>query len=436
VQIQYSRFFIAFFVFSIKQVWTPSSSSPLSSTSSSPLLLAYHTNRPLTNETPPAGLRLLSGWWADGVSAAHVQQLQQRHRAKIRKPWNLLQVFKYEWLLDATASARDDEPWLLMDTDTLVQCDAGHLRRRFEAMATPLLIGTEKQQRGVHAPLALEKGAKDGAAYWATGALPVYQNSGMLMGTRAGLRRLVSTMRSFDRFPCCPRLHVDGSLSKKECRVDDQVCLFAALASPGMRAPSADGAASRPAFELDVNATLFASLAWQVCATAPAPSSAPHPAGALQPPSPARVATRAPRPRWKPFARTHRTRSLSTSSLPVARPRAATCSRTRSPSRRAASRDRVRSTSRASQESGWSPNCALGCPTSLQARGSGNRRDQRGTSSPVTLDERSCYHVLSRKRTVRISWLNRIPVYQSEPKGSQRLALTPRPHHLHRRDRA
>lgn len=268
-----------------------------------PLLLAYHTNRPLTNETPPAGLRLLSGWWADGVPASQLQQLQQRHRGRIRKPWNLLQVFKYEWLLNATASARDDELWLLMDTDTLVQCDAGHLRRRFKAMATPLLIGAEKQQRGVYAPLALKKGAKDGAAYWATDAMPAYQNSGMLMGTRAGLRQLVRTMRSFDRFPCCPRMHVDGSLSKSECRVDDQVCLFAALASPGMRAPSADGgAASRPAFELDVNATLFASLAWQARATAPV--GAQRPARCRRPPRPARDATRAPEPRGEPPART------------------------------------------------------------------------------------------------------------------------------------
>ena len=280
-----------------------SSSSPSSSpSSSSSLLIAYHTNRRLTNETPPAGLRLISGWWADGVSAGQLQQLQQRHRGQIRKPWNLLQVFKYEWLLNATESAREDEPWLLMDTDTLVQCDASHLRRRFEAMATPLLVGTEKQQRGVYAPLALKKGERDGAAYWSTAAMPVYQNSGMLMGTRAGLRRLVSTMRSFDRFPCCPRLHIDGSLSKKECRVDDQVCLFAALASPRMRVPSADGVASRPAFELDVNATLFASLAWQARAT---PAAASAVCMIPAPTSFARVMTRAPWPCWKPYARAH-----------------------------------------------------------------------------------------------------------------------------------
>ena len=114
-----------------------------------------------------------------------------------------------------------DDVWMLSDTDTVFQCSAEEIRARFDAFGVPLVVGTEHwlfpRPDGARGPRdPFERAcATDGLRY---------PNSGLLMGTRRGLDRLVRQMRADRGFPCCSFLD-----DPKECFVDDQACMQSAL---------------------------------------------------------------------------------------------------------------------------------------------------------------------------------------------------------------
>jgi len=116
-----------------------------------------HTNYS-TREPPPqlTGLRIRRGWYPDEVPGGRVTvetmqtRLADAQRARgIRRAWNLLQVYKYEWLLSRLVADRVegigdlDEPWILADTDTIFVCGAAELNRRFRQFGTDLVISAE-----------------------------------------------------------------------------------------------------------------------------------------------------------------------------------------------------------------------------------------------------------------------------------------------------
>ena len=101
------------------------------------------------------------------------------------------QARKFEWALQTARAHRAPEPWLLADTDVIIQCGAEALRRRFEAVQTDLLIGAE-------------------AAWWPSAdprqnpypyrGVPLrYPNSGLLLGTQRGFERLVVQLQQISQ---------------------------------------------------------------------------------------------------------------------------------------------------------------------------------------------------------------------------------------------
>ena len=118
------------------------------------LPVLFNTNRPLTS-TVPAGFVVHRGWWFDKHSAADLKKDWQRTRnstngymhfdAYVRpKVRELPMVYKHAWL--ATLDRRQlPGPWLVFDTDTIVQCRPSEFRARFRRFGTPLVVGAEEQ---------------------------------------------------------------------------------------------------------------------------------------------------------------------------------------------------------------------------------------------------------------------------------------------------
>lgn len=233
----------------------------------------YHTNRPLRNATDPS-FRVHAGWWA----SSHDMNAERRRFAKSEFPYHakfaLHQARKYEWMLAAAARIRSSssgsssssssssssiaEPWLLSDTDTVIQCSARELRERWEALGSPpLLVGAETKwfprRDYSHNP-------------WPpTGSPMRYPNSGLLLGSAAGFGALAAAFAAMPRYPCCPT-YTSGKATGK-CHIDDQHCLLTALQQRprpagfvgGWPAPLSPRVPEVP-FLLDSNATVFLNL--------------------------------------------------------------------------------------------------------------------------------------------------------------------------------
>lgn len=182
-----------------------------------------HTNRPI--RTPPNDIHVSTGWWAQthdmrpfekGTRNSKFSRDEFPYHSKFASH----QAFKYQWLSKLSSGATLREPWLLMDTDTVVQCSAVELRARFAALRSPLVVGGEFQwwpkRDRQHDP-------------WKVQAPPGirYPNSGMLMGTRQGFANLEATFLSMPRYPCCAKFA--GGRPTGHCHIDDQHCLQAAL---------------------------------------------------------------------------------------------------------------------------------------------------------------------------------------------------------------
>ena len=181
-----------------------------------------HTNRPIRK--PPNDIHVSTGWWAHthdmrpyekGTRNSKFSRDEFPYHSKFASH----QAFKYQWLSKLSSAATIREPWLLMDTDTVVQCSAVELRARFAALGSPLIVGGEFQwwpkRDRQHDPWKVQQ----------TGIR--YPNSGMLMGTRQGFANLEATFLSMPRYPCCAKFV--GGRPTGHCHIDDQHCLQAAL---------------------------------------------------------------------------------------------------------------------------------------------------------------------------------------------------------------
>jgi hypothetical protein len=149
------------------------------------------------------------------------------------------QAFKYQWLAAINEKSRWAEPWLLMDTDTVVQCSAAELRERFARFHSPLVVGGEFQW--------WPKRDKTFDPWPAQSSGITYPNSGMLMGTRDGYAALERAFQAMPRYPCCAK--IVGGRASSRCHIDDQHCLQTALLlGSGVK------------WAIDANASLFLNL--------------------------------------------------------------------------------------------------------------------------------------------------------------------------------
>ena len=114
-----------------------------------PVLTFFHTNRKL--RSPPVGRRFTahSGWWADThdmkpFEKGSKRSLFKREEFPFHARFASHQAFKYQWLAQVSkAQGSWTEPWLLMDTDTVVQCSKQEIRQRFWEMGAQLVVGGE-----------------------------------------------------------------------------------------------------------------------------------------------------------------------------------------------------------------------------------------------------------------------------------------------------
>ena len=214
----------------------------------------FHTNRRLRSPPSTRGLVMHSGWWADTHNMRPFEKGTRESKFKREEfPFHARfashQAFKYQWLsglaaaemASSLAAAPWPQPWLLMDTDTVVQCSGAEMRARFEAFGSPLVIGGEfawwpKRDRQHNPWAAQPSGIR-------------YPNSGMVMGTRAGYEALERAFRAMPRYPCCAKF-ANGQPTG-HCHIDDQHCLQTAL--------MLNSAAQLP-WALDTNASLFLNL--------------------------------------------------------------------------------------------------------------------------------------------------------------------------------
>ena len=207
------------------------------SSADDPVHAFFHTNRGVREPPAHANLVAHTGWWADSHDMRQYElrttTLFKRDEFPYHAKFAGLQGWKYQWLEGATtaSASRSDEgfsfhsipePWLLLDTDVVVQCSAAEIRERFSRFGAPLVVGAEFQWWPKRDKVALARGADP----WAPQPPPSlrYPNSGLLAGTRFGFRQLEHAFReSSPRYPCCPKLH-NGSASRK-CHIDDQRAL-------------------------------------------------------------------------------------------------------------------------------------------------------------------------------------------------------------------
>ena len=109
-----------------------------------PLSVFMHTNRAVRPGAKRLGFELRTGWWAETHDVAALRRRLPKRNFPYHWQVTLHQSFKVSWLLGAAKGA--PEPWVLADTDTIFQqCDAAEVRRRFELLGAPLVVGAEKK---------------------------------------------------------------------------------------------------------------------------------------------------------------------------------------------------------------------------------------------------------------------------------------------------
>ena len=154
-----------------------------------------HTDRATRPPPPGSGFVLHTGVSSEPkFHASSLSDPSVSHSniyAPEKNSWMRQQARKFEWALQTARAHRAPEPWLLADTDVIIQCGAEALRRRFEAAQTDLLIGAE-------------------AAWWPSAdprqnpypyrGVPLrYPNSGLLLGTQRGFEQLVVQLQQISQ---------------------------------------------------------------------------------------------------------------------------------------------------------------------------------------------------------------------------------------------
>jgi len=207
-----------------------------------------HTNRHVRLASdvhgPSRGYEVHTGWWADSHDMKPYEKGSRRSLFKREEfPFHARfashQAFKYQWLAHISQSMAWAEPWLLMDTDAVVQCSAVEIKERFLELGSPLVVGGEFQW--------WPKRDRRNDPWASTASGIRYPNSGMLLGTRSGFAVLERAFQGMPRYPCCAKF-INGNLSANRCHIDDQHCLQTALLQGAVP------------WLLDTNASLFLNL--------------------------------------------------------------------------------------------------------------------------------------------------------------------------------
>lgn len=243
-----------------------------------------HTNRPPEQSHRPPPASSSSSYTAiHGWSRQNVSGLQERFDCCYRAPWNLHSVFKYKWLLDEVRRGTnhggvDGAPVVLADNDVLIQCPATELLEKFHAFQKPLVVGGERTWFPIpdraHDPFGPLASLPWKARYQSRHRNQFYPNSGLLMGTVIGFRKLWRAMqeRNTRSFPCCAYEGETGGFkldpctscvpkrtfeNRSMCVVDDQACLSVALAASTRHGPTSS---APPPHAIDVFSKLFLNL--------------------------------------------------------------------------------------------------------------------------------------------------------------------------------
>mmetsp|Transcript_13458 Transcript_13458/g.34490 ORF Transcript_13458/g.34490 Transcript_13458/m.34490 type:complete len:376 (-) Transcript_13458:38-1165(-) len=220
------------------------------------LSIFYHTNFKLSTEAP-ADLRITTSWfWNEHFqeARAELRRIGLAHvpfRLRAQKPMPVQFAIPHQWTsVLASANEGQAEPFVLLDTDTVVQCTAKEFLQRWQAFASPLVIGTEmfwKPRPDYH---------NDPWPF--TPSMLRYPNSGVVMGTRESFELIRDIQRlSFPQFPCCPR--VVRGVATSWCYVEAQHCMQSALQN-GTFDPLTKAFVPSVDYKLDHNASLFLSL--------------------------------------------------------------------------------------------------------------------------------------------------------------------------------
>ena len=251
------------------------------------MAVLIHTERPLHSTSE---FIVHQGWWAANHSIRDVTERWGKCCA--RSDSNLAEVFKWHWLSSSlsgrtgsTTSSGTSHPGsqlasvrhaVLADSDTIFQCSAAEIVRKFEAFGAPVVLSAEKLQwPGVEQPAV----GRHDRVRWQTApngfsrflSSPTnelsYPNGGLLMGSRKGLLRVWHSLQQIPTYPCCPASAYHPSArfalppckgcasretKRPTCAVSSQACLQVALLRSGLLA-------SRQAV-IDENASLFLSV--------------------------------------------------------------------------------------------------------------------------------------------------------------------------------
>ena len=146
-----------------------------------------------------------------------------------------LEILKYEWL--ASAAAERPQPWLLTDTDVIVQCKAAELAR-----AGLVWRAAGGQRRALAFPQPEPYGTLPNELIRARGRARRPPPCATPTGRSHGDARRAARLRA----GAAARLPVPRwwPSSVGECRVDDQGCLHAALQRPAASTTSSMSPAS------------------------------------------------------------------------------------------------------------------------------------------------------------------------------------------------
>ncbi|KAL3928507.1 MAG: hypothetical protein SGPRY_002359 [Prymnesium sp.] len=167
----------------------------------------FHTNRSL--QGPPSGSGFVPrvGWVGE---TRRIASLLAKWDCCTRAPWNLPQSFKYEWMLGQAMHSADQDPnrvIMLADSDTVFQCSPQEIVERFRSFGAQLVVGGERRwfplPRNAHDPFGPAKNLSFHEKYSLRHKYQFYPNSGLIIGTVRGFRRLVDHLKRLPGFPCC-----------------------------------------------------------------------------------------------------------------------------------------------------------------------------------------------------------------------------------------
>jgi hypothetical protein len=224
-----------------------------------PAAVFLHTNRDVRARPPTyRELEVVTGWTADRLGPKWQAGVQRKFGKHIMRERQIHQTAKYQWLIEAGRNA-STAPWVMIDTDTVVQCDGAEMARRFASFGADLVVSGELEWWPKWQSHKLDP-------WWGREGGPFpYPNAGAVAGSRVGWTRLVEQMLRMPRFPCCPGYHRGATVETKpaSCIVGDQHCLQAAMQAPcSMADANRSESCGEHVFEyrVDTSAQLFLSM--------------------------------------------------------------------------------------------------------------------------------------------------------------------------------